>query len=247
MKRILSAMTIILCVSMLVLVLPGCSLRVVVGNGQVVTKDVAFAKEVTGLINNGAFEAVIDPSIQGKAVLEGESNILELLDVKQDSAGVIVISTKTGINLSLGKPVKVRVPAVRGGSIQLNGSGSISYAGTEPLKGNLFRVTNNGSGNIALLIGAETAEATLGGSGSITLTGSTAKVEAKLSGSGQIDARDLAAVDAKVEISGSGKVSVNVRGEFNATITGSGDAVYYGNPAKVVTNDSGSGEAIKGE
>jgi hypothetical protein len=247
MKKILSVITIILCVSMLVLVLPGCSLRVVVGNGQVVTKDIALTKEVTGLVNNGSFAAVIDPSIQGKAVLEGESNILELLDVKQDNAGVVEISTKSGVNLSLGKPVTVKVPAVRGGSIQLNGSGSITYAGTEPLKGNDFRLTNNGSGSMSLLIGAETAEAVLAGSGSVTLTGSTAKVEANLSGSGQINARDLAAVDAKVQISGSGKVSVNVRGEFNATITGSGDAVYYGNPAKVVTNDSGSGEAIKGE
>ena len=48
--------------------------------------------------------------------------------------------------------------------------------------------------------------------------------------------------DATVTVSGSADVKVTVRGTLNAKVSGSGDIQYKGNPKKVVSKVSGSGD-----
>jgi hypothetical protein len=50
------------------------------------------------------------------------------------------------------------------------------------------------------------------------------------------------AEDATVTVSGSEDVKVTVRGTLNAKVSGSGDIQYKGNPKKVVSKVSGSGD-----
>ncbi|MDP2892707.1 MAG: head GIN domain-containing protein [Bacillota bacterium] len=246
MKKYFIFIPVILAVILLTVLLSACSL-LVVGNGQVVTAEAALYKELTGIISNGSFEVIIDPALQGKAALEGESNILEFVEAKQNAQGILEISTKPGVSLSPSQPVKVTIPAVRGGTITINGSGNIAYTGENPLKGDQFNITINGSGNINLRLETENVSVAINGSGSITLAGRATQGVMEIMGSGEFKGKEFAVNTAQISITGSGNAVVTVSSEFNARITGSGDITYYGDPSKLAINVSGSGDVVKGE
>ena len=63
----------------------------------------------------------------------------------------------------------------------------------------------------------------------------------KISGSGDVDAGSLAGRAAKVELHGSGDVSLGVTEQLDAKLSGSGDLSYAGRP-QLRQSVSGSGE-----
>jgi hypothetical protein len=66
-----------------------------------------------------------------------------------------------------------------------------------------------------------------------------------VNGSGDIHAAQITAVNADVDVNGSGKVDVFCTHKLKATIHGSGDINYWGNPTVVETDISGSGRVRK--
>ena len=67
----------------------------------------------------------------------------------------------------------------------------------------------------------------------------------RVNGSGYIRAEHLQSKVADVEINGSGKIDVTCSENLKATIHGSGEINYWGNPATVTRNVSGSGRVRK--
>jgi hypothetical protein len=67
-----------------------------------------------------------------------------------------------------------------------------------------------------------------------------------VSGSGEYAGSDLATQQTEVEVSGSGNAKVNVTDSLTATVTGSGNVTYTGNPAQVQQDSSGSGDIVPG-
>ena len=67
-----------------------------------------------------------------------------------------------------------------------------------------------------------------------------------IEGSGDVNARGLKANDAEVSTAGSGNVTLTATKSLDASIEGSGDIVFSGNPSSVRRNVSGSGE-VRGE
>ena len=86
----------------------------------------------------------------------------------------------------------------------------------------------------------------ISGSGDIELTGSTDIFDLSISGSGDIDAFRLAANNVEVSVSGSGDIDVTANKSIKARVSGSGDITYKGNPEKIDTKSSGSGDISKG-
>lgn len=84
-------------------------------------------------------------------------------------------------------------------------------------------------------------DARLTGSGLVMLDGEAETADLSLSSSGKIDAMEMIVFDATVKNSGSGKIFVYATETLVATITGSGDVYYRGNPVVSVTG-SGSGD-----
>ncbi len=83
------------------------------------------------------------------------------------------------------------------------------------------------------------------GSGDIFLDGKTASLAIVSAGSGDIDASQLMAVDVKATNSGSGDIAVHPIQKLYAALAGSGDLTYYGNPAALKTQSTGSGDIRK--
>ena len=86
---------------------------------------------------------------------------------------------------------------------------------------------------------------TITGSGDITASGSVGILEAVVSGSGDLSLQNLQADHVNVTINGSGDAEVWANQSISAQVNGSGDIIYTGNPAKVITQVNGSGDITK--
>ena len=86
---------------------------------------------------------------------------------------------------------------------------------------------------------------TISGSGDITATGSVEVLEAVVSGSGDLSLQNLQADHVNITINGSGDAEVWANQSISAQVNGSGDIIYTGNPAKVITQVNGSGDITK--
>lgn len=84
----------------------------------------------------------------------------------------------------------------------------------------------------------------LSGSGNIFLSGNAHNSDMKISGSGNIKTYDLAAQNCEVRLSGSGNAKVHAVQALYAHVSGSGGIYYKGNPEKVKSKVTGSGDVV---
>ena len=79
------------------------------------------------------------------------------------------------------------------------------------------------------------------GAGSLTASGETKETDLTLSGAGSVDAKNLHAINAKVNSTGIGSVEIYVTGQLDAKASGVGEINYYGSPKKVNKQAEGLG------
>jgi len=121
-----------------------------------------------------------------------------------------------------------------------SGSGAITCGtliGTTQIK---LRHSSSGDISAEIIDGAD-IDVVLSGSGTIELTGAVEAAEYSLNSSGRIDALDLEGSDVRATNTGSGKIYVWATDLLDATITGSGDILYKGNPLNITTRITGTG------
>jgi len=194
----------------------------------------------------GWFDVDLVAGKEGELTLEGESNLLEYIvtDVKD---GRLRIKVKKGYNLkpsSWDNGIRITVPIESIDALKLSGSGDIVSRTT--IKANNFKTSLSGSGDITLAIDSNSLDASMSGSGDINLSGRTENFDVSISGSGDIKAYDLEAENVDATVSGSADIKVTATKIIRARVSGSGDIRYRGNPSKVDTKASGSGDISKG-
>lgn len=217
----------------------------VTGNGQMATKEIELSKTITGAKTMTSINIVLDPALQGKAILEGESNILELVEVNQDLGGVVTVNFQPNTMILSTRQVTMRVPLISGGLLETNSSGSISIAGSNVLSGDAFELRTNSSGSITVRLETKQLKAVSTSSGTINVTGSADKADIELSSSGNFQGSDCKAQTVHATLSSSGSAEVNVSSELTGNTSSSGNIVYSGDPEKVNVSTSSSGKAIK--
>lgn len=210
------------------------------GNGNTITltRQTANYDKVSV---SGSFDVQLVRGEEGEITLKGEENLLEHIEVYVKN-NVLILKVKDNINLSSSwnKTIAIEVPVIEITGVKLSGSGDISTQTT--LKATDFNAAVSGSGDISLAIEATNLYVQVSGSGDIDLSGSAEDLTVKVSGSGDVNAYDVVAQDAIVNVSGSADVTLTVKGTLNAKVSGSGDIQYKGNPKKVVSKVSGSGD-----
>ena len=105
------------------------------------------------------------------------------------------------------------------------------------------RLKVSASGATSLKIsGLDTKELSISGSGAmkIELAGRATEQKIAISGAGDYRAADLATEDARVSVSGAGRVVVQVANTLKIGLSGAGSVEYFGNP-KVTQQISGAG------
>ncbi len=222
--------------------LTSCAQETVKGNGKMTTEIREVAKNFNAVESAGSFEVTIKDGAQdGKIKLEGESNILDKIEVKVER-GTLILKQKPGFNFRTNKKVTITFNAKNLKGVGLSGSGNITTEGMHKVES--FKAGLSGSGDLDLKVSASDVNAGISGSGNIQLSGSTRKLTIGISGSGDVKAFDLNTTDVEIGVSGSGDVEVKVSGSLKASIAGSGDVYYKGQPDKVNVKAGGSGDVI---
>ncbi|MEC7263913.1 MAG: head GIN domain-containing protein [Bacteroidota bacterium] len=215
------------------------------GDGNYVTIERSVG-EYDGVSLAGWFDVDLVAGKEGEITLDGEANLLEHI-VTEVKNGKLVIKTENNMNLrpsSWNRGIKITVPVESISSVSLSGSGDI--VGKTTIKSNDFSTSIAGSGDISLTVEAVNVDASLAGSGDINLAGKTNDLDVSVSGSGDIKAYELEAENVKANVSGSADIRVTANQSIDARVSGSGDIHYRGNPKKINTKSSGSGDISKG-
>ena len=195
---------------------------------------------------SGWFDVDLVEGKEGDITLTGEENLLDYIitEVKDDK---LVIKVEKGRNLQPSNwknGIRITVPIERVSAVSLSGSGDI--VGKKIIKTDLFQTNMSGSGDITLTGEATNISASMSGSGDMNLSGNTQYFDARISGSGDIKAYDLKAENVHATVSGSADIKVTATKSISARVSGSGDISYKGNPDKVDTKSSGSGDISRG-
>lgn len=233
------ALTIVLAI--LTVTLSSAQWKRVKGNGKTVTIERSVG-EYDHVALAGWFDVELVDGTEGQLTLKGEENLLEYIKTEVKD-GKLTIKQKRGINL---KPsnwndgITITVPVENVDGVSLSGSGDI--VGKTVLKSNRFRTSISGSGDISLEIEAASLDASMSGSGDMNLSGRATDFEVSVSGSGDIRAYDLEADFVDAQVSGSADIKVTAKEMLKARVSGSGDISYKGNPKKIDTKSSGSGD-----
>ena len=234
--------------SLTVLLTTSCSAqwgKGIKGNGNSVSIDRSVG-DYDGIAVAGWFDVDLVDGKEGQLTLEGEENLLEYI-VTEVKNGKLTIRTEKGVNLKPSRGtegIRVTVPVESIDEVNLSGSGDI--VGQTTLKASDFKSAMSGSGDITLELDTDSMTATMSGSGDMNLSGKTRDFEATISGSGDIKAYDLEADNVNATISGSADIKVTALKMLKARVSGSGDISYRGNPQKVDTKTSGSGDVTRG-
>jgi hypothetical protein len=215
------------------------------GNGNVVTieRSVGDYDEVAMA---GWFDVELVSGNEGELTLKGESNLLEYIKTEVKN-GKLVIKVAKGVNLrpsNWKSGIYVTVPVESINAVSLSGSGDL--VGKTTIRTNNFSAAMSGSGDVSLVVEADEVDASLSGSGDINLSGSTTDFTVSVSGSGDIKAYDLEADFVRATVSGSADIRVTANQSIDARVSGSGDIHYRGNPKKIKSKASGSGDITKG-
>ncbi len=233
--------------SLVVLFTVSCSAqwgKKVNGNGKVVTIERSTG-DYEAVAVSGWFDVDLVEGKEGDISLKGEENLLEHI-ITEVKDGKLVIKVEKGMNLkpsSWKDGIHVTVPIESINAVSLSGSGDI--VGKTTIKAGNFNTSMSGSGDITLDIDASSIAASMSGSGDINLSGSTTDFDVTISGSGDIKAYELEADNVDATVSGSADIKVTANQRLKARVSGSGDIHYKGNPEKVDTKTSGSGDITK--
>jgi hypothetical protein len=184
------------------------------GNIKTESRDVGSFDRVQ---SRGSIDVEIAVGKQASVTVEADDNILSLIrtDVR---GGALIIDSQSNFSSRHSPLVHITTPSLQ--ALQVSGSGDSDIAGA--------------SGD-QLLIRIE-------GSGDVRASGSVKSLRLRIEGSGDARLGDLNTDQADVEIDGSGDADLAVASSLDATVNGSGDVHYSGNPAHVTTRVHGSGE-----
>jgi hypothetical protein len=206
------------------------------------TRDVGDFDEIIMRVSG---KVLITQGNKNEVILEGDEDLLEEIETEVRGGRLSIKNERERWWSSSRRrerlTVYITVKKLRGAYI--SGSGDIVSQNT--LKTDDFTASIAGSGDIEIALEADYVEAKISGSGNIELSGSSDRARLSISGSGKYVADKLEVGDYRVSMSGSGRGSINLNGDLDVRISGSGKIYYMGNPTSVNSSVSGSGSVRK--
>lgn len=215
MKRIIALLAVVITAT-------SCSKNSISGSGSTITQNRTVAP-FSAVQMEGSSNVVITQGAQQKVEVAGYENLLPIYETYVQN-GTLVLKFKNDYYNIHNNNIRVNLTVNDLSKIGVNGSGQ-------------FAVKNFNSNSLTALIN---------GSGDVMVENSIYNTaDLKVNGSGQIRAQQLKVKQADVEINGSGTIDINCTESLNATIHGSGEINYWGSPAEVTIDVSGSGKVRK--
>lgn len=204
-----------------------------------VEQEVRNIQNFSKVHSSDEFEVYITESSVYEVTVEAEENLIPYIETEKDG-DELKIEVKRNRRLDNNYPIKVFVSAPHFSEIHLSGSGTIT---TDSLHSNYIDYEISGSGKIYSIIDANKIDVKISGSGRFDLSGDVSEADVIISGSGKFSAYECYMDTCFCDISGSGKMYINVSDYLDVRISGSGSVYYKGNPI-IRTSISGSGHII---
>lgn len=168
----------------------------------------------------GGFHVTVRAGREPRLVLRGDDNLLP--HVRTDvRGGRLVLDFDSARNIHSERPIEVEIEVPRVGAVDVSGSCRLDLDG---LEGESFALEVSGSCNAGI-------------------RGRVERLGVTISGSARLDLSELAAREARVRITGSGRVDVAAAERLEVAISGSGSVRYRGQPA-LVSRINGSGSVL---
>lgn len=183
---------------------------------------------------SGNFDVVVEAGRTRSVVITGEDNLVPLVRTEVRN-GTLHIDRERDFRTHQDIRIAISVERLHGLL-----SGGSSDVVVRNVRSPAFDLGVSGSSELTANGEFGDLDISLAGSGEIRMDGTADDIDASVSGSGEMDLLELAARTARIGVSGSGKVTVNVSERLEANVSGSGGVRYAGRPA-VRGDVSGSG------
>ncbi|SDJ99460.1 Putative auto-transporter adhesin, head GIN domain [Catalinimonas alkaloidigena] len=208
------------------------------------TGKVRTFSDFSGLRISGPFDVYLEQGDAPQVRIDGDNEAVEKIETELDG-NTLRIRLKDEKNnwkwWNDHDDIKVYVTYRSLRELHVSGSGDIF--GRSPIRSESFEVRGSGSGDIELAdVQTDHLEVSMSGSGDLEIAGRAREQDLRVSGSGDIEAFGLKSERAHVSISGSSDINLNVSESLEASVSGSGDIRYKGQPRIERMRVSGSGE-----
>ncbi|MCP4213762.1 MAG: DUF2807 domain-containing protein [bacterium] len=210
-----------------------------VGSGNEIRESRSFPA-FEGVEIRSACQVFIRQGGEQSVVLEGEDNILPLVDTYIES-GILVIDSSHSYRSRSDLKAYITLTDIR--KLAISGAGFIY--GEEPINADDLILDSTGAGKVELDVTSQSISTRITGAGSVILSGTTSEHLVEITGAGNVEAANLQAAVYDILIAGAGNCNVYVTQRLEATITGSGSIFYSGNPATVNARVTGSGTIVQ--
>jgi putative autotransporter adhesin-like protein len=200
------------------LVLCGCHFGGVRGSGVRKTEK-RDLPSFTAIETTGAFEVQVTCQKPASFEIEGDDNILPLIQTEVRN-GVLRVSSTKGYRTSGPISLRISVPDLM--SVSSTGAGKFTVSN---LKNENFEIRSTGAA-------------------SVIADGQSNSLKISSTGAGKIDSHDLLASKVEVTVTGAASVDVYASDQLDVTVSGAGRVTYSGD-AKVNKRVSGAGQVNK--
>jgi len=168
------------------------------------------------VIADDAMDVEIRIGPQASIELEGDDNLIGRIRTEAER-GTLHLRVRGGYHVRRAMVARITVPRLERVDLQASGDGRISG-----------------------LNGGRLALASFG-SGSFTAEGRVDELDIRIQGSGDANLDGLRAGEARIQINGSGDANAHVTDTIIATVNGTGEIVYRGEPRSVTEDVNGTG------
>jgi hypothetical protein len=215
--------SVVLCIILMAISLTGCSKDdtiagndKITGSGRLVSQTRVVGTFSGIQVTNFAKVFITQDTLESLRI-EVDDNIMDRVNTSV-AGGILSVGLKDGSYNGVTVNVYASMKTIK----RLESMGAADFSNTVPI------VTDT---IVCRIIGA----------GTITLTGSAVYEAAEIVGAGTIKNFGLSTSRCSASISGTGNIEVNVSGQLDALITGTGAIIYDGNPSTVHPVVSGVG------
>jgi len=215
------------------LVLVGCGATV--GSGDVATLE-PDVDAFTSLEVSSAFDVAVRSGEGYSLVVRVDDNVVD--QVRASVSGDTLTIAMDGSVSDVILEADVTVPD--GSLTQVKASGASTVLADVALSGSAANVDATGASTID--VGAETTslDVKAEGASTITVSGSAAELEVNAEGASSVDLVELSAGNASADAEGASTIELTVSGSLEAEASGASTIRYFGSPAQVSEDDSGS-------
>jgi hypothetical protein len=209
------------------------------GDGKFIKTDRELKDDITSVEISGNFSVVLTQDSLPKLSIETDENLMDYIETKVKSHKLIIKSKKR-ISSAKGITIFLAINQLK----QMELSGAVILRSTGKISLDEISIELSGASNVYMDLNCITLKADCSGSSTLKLIGAAGDAEIETSGACDIDNSQMVVENLNLEVSGAGKIKVNVLTKLNAKVSGAAEVEYLGAP-EVHKEVSGAGSVNK--